>query len=51
MVVEKRLERLEKERKKIRNPELDREYELLDAAQGARWRPTSRCGSGAYEGG
>src|SRR6516165_1819174 len=28
-VVEKRLERLEKDRKKIKNPELDREYELL----------------------
>jgi GTP-binding protein YchF len=29
VVVEKRLERLEKDRKKIKNPELDREYELL----------------------
>jgi GTP-binding protein YchF len=29
-VVEKRLERLEKDRKKIRNPELDREFELLE---------------------
>ena len=29
MVVEKRLERLEKDRKKIKNPELDREYDLL----------------------
>jgi ribosome-binding ATPase len=28
-VVEKRLERLEKDRKKIKNPELDREYDLL----------------------
>ena len=28
-VLEKRLERLEKERKKIKNPELDREYDLL----------------------
>src|SRR3954469_116722 len=28
-VLEKRLERLEKDRKKIKNPELDREYELL----------------------
>jgi len=28
-VVEKRLERLEKDRKKIKNPELDREFELL----------------------
>ena len=30
VVVEKRLERLEKDRKKVRNPELDREYELLE---------------------
>ena len=30
VVVEKRLERLEKDRKKIKNPELDREYELLE---------------------
>jgi hypothetical protein len=29
MVVEKRLERLEKDRKKIKNPELDHEYDLL----------------------
>jgi GTP-binding protein YchF len=29
-VVEKRLERLEKDRKKIKNPELDREFELLE---------------------
>jgi GTP-binding protein YchF len=29
VVIEKRLERLEKDRKKIKNPELDREYELL----------------------
>jgi len=29
VVVEKRLERLEKDRKKIKNPELDQEYELL----------------------
>ena len=29
VVVEKRLERLEKDRKKIKNPELDREYDLL----------------------
>lgn len=29
VVVEKRLERLEKDRKKIKNPELDREFELL----------------------
>jgi hypothetical protein len=29
LVVEKRLERLEKDRKKIKNPELDREYDLL----------------------
>ncbi len=30
VVVEKRLERLEKDRKKIKNPELDREYEVLE---------------------
>src|SRR5580698_6933418 len=30
VVVEKRLERLEKDRKKTRNPELDREFELLE---------------------
>lgn len=29
MVVEKRLERLDKDRKKIKNPELDREFDLL----------------------
>ncbi len=29
VVVEKRLERLEKDRKKLKNPELDREYDLL----------------------
>jgi GTP-binding protein YchF len=33
-VVEKRLERLEKDRKKIKNPELDREFELLVKAKG-----------------
>src|ERR1035441_10649373 len=30
LVVEKRLERLEKDRKKIKNPELDREFELIE---------------------
>ena len=30
VVVEKRLERLDKDRKKIKNPELDREFELLE---------------------
>src|SRR5579862_9297250 len=30
VVVEKRLERLEKDRKKIKSPELDHEYELLE---------------------
>ena len=29
VVIEKRLERLDKDRKKVRNPELDREFELL----------------------
>jgi GTP-binding protein YchF len=33
VVVEKRLERLEKDRKKVKNPELDREYELLIRCQ------------------
>jgi len=33
LVVEKRLERLDKDRKKIKNPELDREFELLTKAQ------------------
>jgi GTP-binding protein YchF len=33
VVVEKRLERLEKDRKKIRNPDLDKEYELLARIQ------------------
>jgi GTP-binding protein YchF len=30
VVMEKRLERLEKDRKKVKNPELDREFELLE---------------------
>jgi ribosome-binding ATPase len=30
VVVEKRIERLDKDRKKIKNPELDREFELLE---------------------
>jgi GTP-binding protein YchF len=33
MVVEKRLERLEKDRKKIKDPGLDREFELLEEAK------------------
>jgi GTP-binding protein YchF len=33
VVVEKRLERLEKDRKKIKSPELDREYDLLVRAK------------------
>src|SRR5262245_51631345 len=33
VVVEKRLERLEKDRKKIKSPDLDREAELLDKAK------------------
>jgi hypothetical protein len=33
VVVEKRLERLEKERKKIKDPGLDREFELLETAK------------------
>jgi GTP-binding protein YchF len=35
VVVEKRLERLEKDRKKIKNPELDREFELLQKCKAA----------------
>ena len=35
VVVEKRLERLEKDRKKIKNPELDREFELLEKCKSA----------------
>ena len=53
-VVEKRLERLEKDRKKIKNPELDREYELLvkckatdrsQPAAAASWSSTPRTRS------
>jgi GTP-binding protein YchF len=33
VVVEKRLERLDKDRKKIKNPDLDREFELLERAR------------------
>ena len=33
MVVEKRLERVDKDRKKMKNPELDREFELLQRAK------------------
>jgi GTP-binding protein YchF len=35
VVIEKRLERLEKDRKKIKNPELDREFELLERCKTA----------------
>src|SRR6266851_1881908 len=35
MVVEKRLERLDKDRKKVKNPELDREAELLEKCKAA----------------
>ena len=35
MVVEKRLERLDKDRKKVKNPELDREAELLEMCKSA----------------
>ena len=42
VVVEKRLERLDKDRKKIKNPELDREFELLREVQGrARRQPAA----------
>jgi GTP-binding protein YchF len=33
VVIEKRLERLDKDRKKIKNPELDREFELLQTCK------------------
>src|SRR5581483_2292553 len=33
VVVEKRIERLDKDRKKVKNPELDREFELLEKAK------------------
>jgi ribosome-binding ATPase len=35
VVIEKRLERLEKDRKKIKNPELDREFEVLEVCKAA----------------
>jgi GTP-binding protein YchF len=35
VVVEKRLERLDKDRKKIKNPDLDREFELLEKCKTA----------------
>ena len=35
LVIEKRLERLEKDRKKIKNPELDREFEVLQVCKAA----------------
>ncbi len=35
VVIEKRLERLEKDRKKIKNPEIDREFELLERCKKA----------------
>ena len=35
VVIEKRLERLDKDRKKIKNPELDREFDLLMRCQAA----------------
>ena len=42
VVVEKRLERLEKDRKKIKNPELDREFELLEKCKAvARSEPAA----------
>src|SRR5215470_6419588 len=35
VVVEKRMERLEKDRKKIKSPDLDREFELLERCKAA----------------
>src|SRR5437867_8990170 len=40
MVVEKRLERLDKDRKKVKNPELDREAELLEKCKATLERDT-----------
>ena len=45
VVVEKRLERLDKDRKKIKDPDLDHEYDLLVRAKAAARRRTSRCAS------
>ena len=42
VVVEKRLERVDKDRKKIKNPELDHEFELLESAR-RRSKRTGRC--------
>src|ERR1700739_1030657 len=39
VVVEKRVERLEKDRKKIKSPELDHEFELLEKCK-AEWEAT-----------
>ena len=47
VVVEKRLERLEKDRKKIKNPELDREFELLRTLQGRARRQPAAAPAGA----
>ena len=42
MVVEKRMERVDKDRKKIKSPELDHEFELLRTLQGhARSQPAA----------
>jgi ribosome-binding ATPase len=35
LVIEKRMERLDKDRKKVRNPEFDREFELLERCKAA----------------
>jgi GTP-binding protein YchF len=40
VVVEKRLERLEKDRKKLKNPDLDREFELLERCRATLERDT-----------
>jgi len=41
-VVEKRMERVDKDRKKIRNPELDKEFALLERCKATLER-ISRC--------
>jgi len=41
VVIEKRLERLDKDRKKIKNPEFDKEFDLLTKAKSPARRQSS----------
>ena len=43
VVVEKRMERVDKDRKKIKNPELDQEFALLERLQGGAGSESRRC--------